>query len=91
MPGPDTPPPPSRIEALIERQLEAMASAIEDCFTRARDMTPRHDHFGYDRRAEVDLAAKIAEHSAHLVAAVAKVRGRFDHRIHVERDKRGDR
>ncbi len=85
----NAPPPPSRIEELIERQLEAMAAALEECFARAREVDPQGDYFGSNRRSEIDSASKIAEHSSHLVAAVAKVRGRFDHRIHVERDKGG--
>lgn len=82
--------PPSRIEALIEKQLESMFAAVEECLRRAGKVEEGPDVWGHIRNEETADAVKLADCCAHLVEAVAKMRGRFDHNIRVERKNPGD-
>lgn len=82
-------PPPSRIEALIEKQLEAMSAAVEECLRRAGKVEEGAEVWGHIRNEETADAVKLADSCAHLVEAVAKMRGRFDHNIRVERKNLG--
>lgn len=85
-PQPHALPPPSRIEGLIEKQLDMMAAAMEECLRRAGKVEEGAEVWGHVRNEETAGAVKLADSCARLVAAMAKMRGRFDHRIRVQRE-----
>jgi hypothetical protein len=80
----DTTYPLSRGESELEAQLALMTAAVARCFALAEgdDRT----EYGTLRQDEYERAARLLALSGSLGAALAKIRGKFEHEIKVMRD-----
>ncbi len=85
-PKTDTPPhlpPPNRTVDELNTQLALMTDAIRICLSRA--VTDEDADDASSRDAELDNAVKLAEVSAHLTQAAARLKGEFQHRYKIIR------
>jgi len=72
-----------RYEAQLETQLELLTDAMRGSVSRAD--TVEDDEYGHRRDSHIGQAVKIGTVSAHIVVALSKLGGEFNHNIHVKR------
>jgi len=72
-------------EQLLNDQLAACLSAMQDCLAHSRAEKP-DDPYGHQRHGDLDYVAKLMKASARLTQSLARLKGETRQNIHVTRD-----
>ena len=71
-------------EDVITEHLALVAGALQDCFTRAQNITDDNE-YGHKRSREFSSAVTLLKASAKLGLALARIKGEFNQNIRVHR------
>jgi hypothetical protein len=77
----------SRTELQIDSQIEALSAHVAHALTQAKAIPADTDPYGHARSAEIDTAVKLANTTAKLATALAKLKGEFRSEINVRHHK----